>query len=58
MLGQLDKETMYSLTFILTLALAQNVFTAKTVIVNLLFIESLTLHDFLIFVVLFSSKFY
>ena len=45
------------LSFILTLASAQDVFKAETVIVNLLCIKSLALHDLAIFVILFSSKF-
>ena len=43
------------LSFILTLASAQDVFKAETVIVNLLCIKNLALHDLAIFVILTSS---
>ena len=43
------------LSFILTLASAQDVFKAETVIVNLLCIKSLALHDLAIFVIFTSS---
>ena len=49
------QRTICLLSFILTLASAQYVFKAETVIVILLCIKSLALHDLAIFVILTSS---